>query len=139
MLITPNLLSANSWRRGMPKKRARVYDVVFAFALPYAHPKGGVVFVDLRRVGISYFGFGAPIWRDVHRSLNSDFRHNIANVLTACNADVCQQRINDSGDDQHPKCHSRIYSAFALYAGVQVAEGVVIGIRGVQTNSRTKP
>jgi hypothetical protein len=25
-----------SWRRGTPKKRARVYDVVFAYAL--AHP-----------------------------------------------------------------------------------------------------
>ena len=118
-----------SWRRGTPEKRARVYDVAFAYALPHAHPNGGVVFVDLRRVGISCFRVGAPIGRDVHRSLNLDFRHNIAHVLTACNVNVCEQRINHGGDDQRPECHSRICSAFALYAGVPLPELTTLIVR----------
>src|SRR5580658_518196 len=108
--------SKNSWRRGTPKKRARVYDPVFAYALPHSHANGGVVLVDLRRVGLSHFSVGAPIWRDVHGSLDLYFRHNIANVLAACHVNVCQQRISHGGDDQRPESHT-LLPAFALYAG----------------------
>src|SRR6266478_1799974 len=68
-----------------------------------------VALVDLRRIGLSYFSVGAPIWRDVHRSLDSYLRHDIANVFTACNINVCEQRVNHGGDDQNPECHSRSY------------------------------
>ena len=53
---------------------------------------------------------GTPIWRDVHRSFDAYLRHDIANVFTACNVNVCELRVNHGGDDQHcPECHSRSY------------------------------
>jgi len=36
VIVMKSTFSAQIWRRGTPKKRARVYDVVFACAL--AHP-----------------------------------------------------------------------------------------------------
>jgi hypothetical protein len=83
--------------------------MVFACALAHPQPDGGAALVDLRRVGFSYFSVGAPIWRDVHRSFDSYLRHDIANVFTACNVNVCEQRVNYGGDDQCPECHSRSY------------------------------
>ena len=103
--VRASRLSENSRRRSAPKKRARVYDVVFAYALPNSHPNGGVVFVDLCREGPSYLGIGAPVWRDVHRSLDLYFSHHIASVLAACKVKACQQRVRHGGDDQRPDCH----------------------------------
>jgi hypothetical protein len=68
-----------------------------------------VVLVDLRRVGLSYFSIGAPIWRDVHRSFDLYLRHDIANVLTSCNVNVCEQSEGHRGHDQRPECQSRSY------------------------------
>ena len=73
----------------MSQKRASVYDVVFAYTLPHSHPDGGVNFVDLRRVGLSYLSVRAPIGRDVYRSLDLYLCQDIANVLTACHPNVC--------------------------------------------------
>jgi hypothetical protein len=88
-----------SWPRGTPKERACLYDVVFAYALAHLYPNGGVVLVDLRRVGLSYFSGGAPIWRDVHRSLDLYLRYDIANVLTSCNVNVCNESVNHRSHD----------------------------------------
>jgi hypothetical protein len=66
--------------------------MVFAYALPHSHPDGGVILVDLCRVGPPYLGVGAPIRRDVHRPLDLYFRHKVANVLAARKVTVCQQR-----------------------------------------------